>query len=150
MTPPLIPPQGGNAVGAREGGNLKEAEHYLNRAVAGLREAGQQDDLPRGLLARAALYRVQETFTAAWEDLNEAQEIAERGEMGLHLTDFHLEACRLALTEAGDRRQEAGKQKRQQAQEHLEKAAKMIAEMGYGRRTPEVEELRTSFAKAIE
>jgi tetratricopeptide (TPR) repeat protein len=109
-----------------------QALDYLNQAVAGLREAGTQDELPRGLIARAALYRTQKNFAAAREDLTEAQEIAERGKMGLYLADYHLEACRLCLVE--DNRSEAKK--------HLETAAEMIEKMGYGRRKPEVEELR--------
>jgi tetratricopeptide (TPR) repeat protein len=109
-----------------------KAFDYLNQAVAGLREAGTQHHIPRGLLARAALFRKQENFAAAWEDLTEAQEIAERGEMGLHLADYHLEACRLCLAEG----------KRSEAREHLETAAEMIEKMDYGRRQSEVEELR--------
>jgi tetratricopeptide (TPR) repeat protein len=105
---------------------------YLNQAVAGLREAGYQYYLPLGLLACAALYRTVENFAAAWEDLTEAQEIAERGEMGLHLADYHLEACWLCLTEG----------KRTEAREHLEIAAERIEKMGYGRRKTEVEELK--------
>jgi tetratricopeptide (TPR) repeat protein len=109
-----------------------QALEYLNQAVAGLREAGTQDELPRGLIARAALYRKAENFDAAWEDLTEAQEIAERGEMGLYLADYHLEACRLCLAEG----------KRSEAKKHFETAAERIEKMGYGRRKPEVEELR--------
>lgn len=109
-----------------------QAIDYLNGAVDGLRQAGQQDDLPRGLLARAACYRAQNEFAPAWADLEEAREIAERGEMKLHLADYHLEAGRL----------QGARGKWQEAKEHLEKAAKMIEEMGYGRRKPEVEELQ--------
>jgi tetratricopeptide (TPR) repeat protein len=109
-----------------------KALNSLNQAVAGLREAGYQYHLPLGLLARAVLYLTQENFTAAWEDLIEAQEIAERGEMGLHLADYHLEACRLCLAEG----------KQSEALEHLETAAGMIEKLGYRRRKSEVEELR--------
>ena len=72
-----------------------EAACYLQQAVQGLREAGQQQELPRGLLARAALYRVTGAWAGAGRDLAEAQEIAERGDMQLHLADYHLEAARL-------------------------------------------------------
>jgi hypothetical protein len=100
--------------------------------VAGLREAGQQQYLPLGLFARAAFYRAQNEFAPAWADLEEAREIAERGEMKLFLADYHLEASKLQVASG----------KRQEAKEHLETAAKMIEEMGYGRRKPEVEALR--------
>ncbi|MBK7492034.1 MAG: hypothetical protein IPI17_08655 [Nitrosomonas sp.] len=38
-------------------GNFPQAALWLDRAVVSLRKAGQQDDIPLGLLARAALYR---------------------------------------------------------------------------------------------
>ena len=70
------------------------AEH-MDRAVDGLRQAGQEDDLPRGLLARAALHRLTPDPAAAARDLAEALEIAERGSMRLHEADAHLELTRL-------------------------------------------------------
>lgn len=99
--------------------------------MQGLRDAGQQQELPRGLLARAELHRVKGDFDSAWDDLNEARDIAERGEMRLYLADFHLEATRLSLAEG----------KPDQARDHLSTATKMVNEMGYGRRKPEIEEL---------
>ncbi len=112
-----------------------QARAYLQQAVAGLREAGYQHELPRGLFTRAACYRSQNEFTLAWDDLKEAREIAERGEMKLHLADYHLEACRLEIKE-----QKANSKR--QADEHLNIAAEMIERMGYGRRKAEVDELR--------
>ncbi len=109
-----------------------KALDYLKKAVAVLREAGTQVYLPRGLLARAAVYRMQKNFAAARDDLNEVQEIAERGEMGLHMADYRLEACRLCLAEG----------RTEDANKHLATAEKMIAEMGYHRRDKEVKELR--------
>jgi len=138
--------------------DYSKSEGYLNQAVTGLREAGYQDDLARGLLARAALYRVQENFAAAWEDLSEAQEIAERGEMGLHLADFHLEACRLHLAQhkAGESfvPESLGaktispvpKNHLEAAKAHLKIAKEKINKMGYHRRDPEVEELQLQIA----
>jgi len=89
--------------GQAEGpGAFPEAARYLDQAVQGLREAGAQHHLPRGLLARAALYRVTGAWADAGRDLAEAQEIAERGEMQLFLADYHIEAARLfhAVTQA--------------------------------------------------
>jgi len=51
--------------------------------------------------------------------------------MKLHLTDYHLEACRLCLAEG----------KTKEAGEHLDMAKEMIKETGYHRRDGEVEEL---------
>ena len=90
--------------------------------------------LPRGLFARAACYRAQNEFALALADLEEALEIAERGEMKLFLADYHLEASRLEIKE-----QKANSKR--QAEEHLAIAKEMIEQMGYGRRKPEVEEL---------
>jgi tetratricopeptide (TPR) repeat protein len=75
--------------------SLKEARRWLDEAVEGLRKAGTQDQLPRGLLARAELYRYQREWDKSRGDLEEAREIAERGGMKLWLADYHLEAARL-------------------------------------------------------
>ncbi len=74
---------------------LDQAADYLNQAVAGLRQAGYQSHLPLGLFARAFCYRVQNQFPQAWDDLEEAREIAERGDMKLWMVDYHLEAGRI-------------------------------------------------------
>ncbi|MFH1466055.1 MAG: toll/interleukin-1 receptor domain-containing protein, partial [Pseudomonadota bacterium] len=74
-------------------GDRPAARTHLDQAVAGLRAAGQQDDLPRGLLARAACLRVHGDPTAAAHDLAEATRIARRGGMRLHLADAALEAA---------------------------------------------------------
>jgi len=85
--------------------SFTEVENYLNQAVDGLREAGQQQYLPLGLFTRATLFRHQKEFFKSWADLDEALEIAEYGRMRLHLTDYHLEACRnikAQIAAAGD------------------------------------------------
>jgi hypothetical protein len=104
------------------------AVDYLNRAVEGLREAGQQQYLAPGLLIRAECYRRIKQFSKARADLNESEEIAELGGMKLYLCDFHLEAGRLCLAEEND----------QQAEHHFNIAKKMIEETGYFRRKNEV------------
>ena len=63
----------------------------------GLRVFGQFDDLPRGLLARAALRRSLGEWAAAARDLDEVEEIAEPGPMRLFVCDIALERARLAL-----------------------------------------------------
>jgi len=101
---------------------------YLDRAVEGLRESGYQYYLPLGLLVRAACFRLQGLFSRAREDLNEAGEIAQLGDMKLHLVDYHLEAGRLCSAE----------DKPGEAQKHFKTAAKMIEETGYHRRDSEI------------
>jgi len=113
--------------GQRKG--LTKAADFLDQAVDGLRESGDQDMLSMALLRRAELFRYQQSCDKAWADLEEAREIAERGEMNLYMADYHLEAARVCLAE-GERIEEA--------REHYEEAAKQVEDMGYHRRDPEV------------
>ncbi len=111
--------------------SLQTAATHLDRAVDGLRQAGTQHHLPRGLLARAELRRVTGELDKARRDLDEAFSIATRGGMRLHEADCHLEYARLHLA-CGEKTQ---------ARESLAKAKTMIEEMGYHRRDQEVKEL---------
>jgi hypothetical protein len=111
---------------------------YLTRAVDGLRQAGTQHHIPRGLLARAEFYRVMGDLNKSQKDLDEAFSIAARGGMGLYLADCHLEYTRWHV--------EMFKRSNVQtdileARKHLATAKEMIAKMGYHRRDKEVEEL---------
>ncbi|NIM11320.1 MAG: hypothetical protein GTO45_04955, partial [Candidatus Aminicenantes bacterium] len=108
--------------------DFTRAMEYLDQAVTGLREAGTNDHLPRGLLVRAECYRLMKQFSSAWDDLEEAEEIAELGSMKLYLCDYHLEAGRLYLAE----------KKNKQADHHFSIAKEMIEETGYFRRKNEV------------
>ncbi|MBK6998885.1 MAG: hypothetical protein IPH35_02540 [Rhodoferax sp.] len=98
------------------------ARQETETAVTGLRQAGQQDEIPRGLLTRAWLRHRLNDPAAAAADLIEAQQIAERGEMKLHLADIHLTRARLF-----------------QDKKELARARALIDECGYGRRLPELE-----------
>ncbi len=135
---------------------LDQAADYLNQAVAGLRQAGYQSHLPLGLFARAFCYRVQNQFPQAWDDLEEAREIAERGDMKLWMVDYHLEAGRIvncqlsvaSLQSAGGGFEVLvdGREVRLNRDEmigrlklHVEQADKLVQETGYRRRSPEVE-----------
>jgi hypothetical protein len=96
---------------------------HVAHAVNGLRNAGQLDDLPKGLLT-AALYRfVRGDDAAARAGLDEAQETAERGPMPLYLADIHLHRARLFRDRA-----------------ELAKARDLIQQHGYGRRNDELED----------
>ncbi|HEX7181800.1 MAG TPA: hypothetical protein VF756_08165, partial [Thermoanaerobaculia bacterium] len=107
---------------------LAQAAEQLDRAVASLRQAGQELYLPYGLLARAALRRFSSDFTGAAADLTEALEIAERGPMRLHECDAHLEWARL-WRDQGDL---------DTARRHVARARVLVNETGYGRRAREV------------
>jgi tetratricopeptide (TPR) repeat protein len=118
-----------------EGGtDFTQAANYLDLAMAGLQRAESQHHLPRGLLARAALFRLKKEFSNAWKDLNEVSRIAQRGKMKLFMADYYLEASRLFVAEGN----------RTGAREHVGIAKNMINRMGYHRRDKEVKELMES------
>lgn len=109
--------------------DAEEAAKHLNRAVDVLRQAGTEDHLPRGLLARAVLRRFRGDLDGASADVLEAGEIAGRGHMRLHECDAHLEATRIALVRGEG----------ETARERLAAARRIVEETGYRRREPEVE-----------
>ena len=114
---------------------LAPAQQHLDQAVDGLRAAGTQHNLPWGLLARAELHRQQGDYGKAEKDLQEVFEIAERGEMRLHLCDYHLAMAKLLRTRTDqDQNQPAITHHRQTAQ-------KIIHQTHYHRRLPELQEL---------
>lgn len=114
-----------------ETADFSKAAEHLDQAVDGLRKSGQQQELPRGLLARADLHLARKDFDRAKHDLDDAMTIATRGGMGLHQADAHLEYARLHLA--------TGETKK--ARESLAKAKEMIDRMGYHRRDKDVKEL---------
>jgi hypothetical protein len=104
-------------------GSLQQAESHLNESVSLLRQAGTQDELPRGLLHRSALWRMrfeisndESEISKAERDLGEAETIAERGSMLIWQIEAALERTRLALA-LGDR---------QVAIRYLEKVRELI------------------------
>jgi tetratricopeptide (TPR) repeat protein len=133
-----------------------EADHpftesltYLNHAVDGLRQAGQQIMLPHGLLARAEYYRVTNAFDKAQKDLDEAFSISTRGGMGLHLADCHLGFARLKVEKLKGLNVQTLQPANLptdllEAREHVKTAKEMIEKMGYHRRDKEVEEIEMS------
>lgn len=104
---------------------------FLQSGLDGLREAGRQDYLPRGLLARAEFHRFSRVYKRAERDLAETARIATRSGMNLYLADYHLESARLWLAQVD----------KSKAREHWTTAKKMIDDMGYHRRDKEVEEI---------
>ena len=123
-------------------GDFSKAAEHLDRAVDGLRQAGQQVHIPRGLLARAALRRMRGEFEWAQRDVDEAMSIAQHGGMRLYHADAHLEYGRLY----------AAKGEKPKAREHCAKAKEMVEKMGYHRRDKEVanlEERLSDYPQAI-
>ena len=114
--------------------SMQQAQKWLDKAVTALRNAGTEDHLPRGLLARATLFRHQQQWQSAYADLQETLDIAQRGGMYLHMTDFHLESARLALSQ--------GNQK--QAEEHINTAQELINKTNYKRRQAELDAMKTT------
>jgi len=111
--------------------DFTQAKELLNQAMDGLRQSEFQDHLPRGLLARAELYRAQGEFERAQHDLGEAMAIAKRGEMGLHQADCHLGYARLYLAMG----------KKEDARRCLDIAREMVDKIGYHRRDKDILEI---------
>jgi hypothetical protein len=93
----------------------------MDAAVQGVRQAGEVHYLPRGLLTRAWLRVALGQPEQGSTDLDEAERIAGRGPMKLHLADVHLHRARLFR----DR-------------DELQKARELIEAIGYGRRRVEL------------
>jgi tetratricopeptide (TPR) repeat protein len=153
------------AVETQNFASLRDALPYLTRAVDGLRQAGHQEFITRGLLARAEYYRVTGAWDKAQRDLDEAFAIATRGGMGLYLADCHLGYARMSLRARSAKQSLNADSKSEIAssrdpstplrsaqdallamtlddtREHLATAKEMIEKMGYHRRDGEVEEL---------
>jgi tetratricopeptide (TPR) repeat protein len=111
--------------------DASQAAEFLQNSVKELRQAGQIDFLPLGLLARAELHRLTSDYSRAERDLAEVHRIASRSGMGLHLADYHLESARLNLAQGNQ----------DKAREHWTTASEMIERMGYHRRDKEVNEI---------
>lgn len=112
-----------------------EVQTTLDDAVTGLRRAGIQIHVPRGLLSRAWLRFLTGARIgpeSAQEDLDEAWEIAERGPMRLHMADIHLYRARLFFREK--------EYPWESAEADLKAARKLIEQCGYWRRKEELED----------
>ena len=114
--------------------DLAAAAEHLRAAVDGLRTAGQMDDLPRGLLARAELHRSQDNLELAQRDLDEVRTIVRRTGMRLFEADLELEQTRWHLA----------KNDTDSARKTFDKAKDLVESMDYGRRRPEVKDLEAA------
>jgi tetratricopeptide (TPR) repeat protein len=132
-------------------GEFQQASPRINRAITTSRTAGITHHLPRGLLARAALFRKTHDFDRARQDLQEVFEIADYSGMRLHLTDYHLEMARLILAEEEEGVCNTPLQETDvgaycirplSLQSHIAAAARLITETGYHRRDAELAKLQ--------
>jgi tetratricopeptide (TPR) repeat protein len=102
---------------------------HFDDAVNGLRQSGEQTRIPAAFLTRAWLRSGLGYYDQARADINEAEQIAERGPMPLHLADIHLHRARLFF-----------RQDLEAAREDLKRARALIEKHGYLRRMPELED----------
>jgi hypothetical protein len=112
--------------------------------VSGLRRAGVQDYLLRGLLTRAWLRSLTGPATgpdSAQSDLDEAWEIAERGPMPLFQADIHLYRARLFFR--------AKPYPWQPPQHDLAEARRLIFKHSYLRRKEELEDAESALTSSI-
>jgi hypothetical protein len=124
-----------------QGSSLDPCRAPLEDAVTGLRHAGTQDYLPRGLLTRAWLRFLTGPRTgpeSAQADLDEAWEIAERGPMKLFLADIYLHRARLFFREAHYPWDKNPDGTPRGPKDDLAAARALIEKCGYGRRKEEL------------
>jgi len=143
--------------------DARAALTWLDEAVDGLRAAGTIDDLPRGLLARAAFRRSVGDWDGVARDFDEVEEIAEPGPMRLFLCDMALERARLAfarseafaplnglIDDSPPKPERPGAAERKslhdEAAKQLAIAADYIKTCGYHRRDEELAELQAVLA----
>ncbi|MBI1381810.1 MAG: hypothetical protein GC161_12070 [Planctomycetaceae bacterium] len=115
---------------------------HVAAAVSGLRAAGHVDELPRGLLTASLYQFVRGEHDLARKDLAEAQQIAERGPMPLFLADIHLTRARFGIIA----KDESGWSE-VDAKAELDRAAKLIRELGYGRRYEELADAEAALGR---
>ncbi len=108
-----------------------EAREHLQAAVDGLRSAGHQEFIIRGLLTRAWLLHLDGDPAAARADLDEAWSIAERGPMPLFQADILLTRARLFRNGAA-----------------LIQARALIDRHGYHRRDEELRDAEAALARS--
>jgi tetratricopeptide (TPR) repeat protein len=126
-------------VGILESSAPDIARHEIESAMDGLRRAGMQNHLPRGLLSRAWLRMIENYFEGAQADLDEALEIAERGPMPLFMADIYLYRARLFFREATYPWSDENGAPRS-AKQDLAEARRLIEKHGYWRRKEELED----------
>lgn len=115
----------------------------IGQAVDGMRRAGDMTYLPRALLTRAWLRRLQGLATgpdSAQSDLDEAWAIAERGPMPLFQADIHLHRARLFMRDAHYPWNKNDDGTARGPTDDLREARRLIEKHGYWRRKEELED----------
>ncbi|MCB9958809.1 MAG: TIR domain-containing protein [Rhodospirillaceae bacterium] len=131
-------------------------------SVRRLRAAGTRHHLPRGLLVRAEVSRAIGDWPMAIQDLDEVLEIAEPGEMRLHMADAALERVRLCfaridavaplkhhfpdIPEPTKPDAEEAAALLAEARNQALVARKLIDQCGYGRRSQAIADLEVELA----
>lgn len=109
------------------GSDLATSKPQIEEAVKRLRESGHRGFLIVGLLTRAWLRSAQGDSVDARADLDEAQEIAERGPMPTRLADINLYRARLFHDRGA-----------------LVEARRLVEKHSYGRRRDELDDLEAA------
>jgi tetratricopeptide (TPR) repeat protein len=123
---------------------LDQALSHLTDAVQYLRESNHLNYLPRALLTRAALYRLQDHFDLAHNDVDEALDIAQSSAMDFYQADAHLEKAHLHLASY---RVSPHEDHFRNASVSTDKAKTLIYKMGYYRRKRQVLELEAALQR---
>ena len=118
---------------------------HCDRAVEYLRRSNHRNYLPRGLLTRAALYRLQNKFDLAHHDLQEALDIAQSSAMDFYQADAYLEQAALHLAAS---RLALHQNHVHQAAASLEAAKQLMHRMSYYRRHRQVTALEVILQEA--
>jgi len=119
--------------------HLATAQKLLDDAVEGLRRAGDQSHLARGLIGRAQLWRTEDKLDLAEQDLSEALDTVQRYSMKLLQIDCNLEwAFVLHARNLRDRSDTA----LLEARRTLAEARALIEATGYRRRERQLIELQ--------
>jgi hypothetical protein len=123
----------------------EQALLHCTRAVEYLRRSNHRNYLPRGLLTRAALYRIQNQLDLAHHDLQEALDIAQSSAMIFYQVDAYLEQATLYLAAS---RLAPHQDHVHQAAASLEEAKQLMHRMSYYRRHRQVTELEAMLREA--
>jgi hypothetical protein len=123
----------------------EQALLHCTRAVEYLRRSNHRNYLPRGLLTRAALYRLQNQFNLAHHDLQEALDIAQSSTMDFYQADAYLEQAVLHLAAS---RLAPHQDHIHQAAASLEEAKQLMHRMSYYRRHRQVTTLEAILQEA--
>jgi hypothetical protein len=100
--------------------------------------------LPRALLTRAAVYRLQGHFDLAHSDVEEVMDIAQSSAMDFYQADAHLEQVSLHLAAYRGTHHE---DHLSQAAVSLDRAKTLIQQMHYYRRNRQVGELEAALQR---